>query len=81
MNLLPSLSGRFGDHDDAVIVDGEAVSWAQLTARANAVAHHLHGMPSVALRATNTLDTIIGVVAGLVAGVPVVPVPDDAGTM
>ena len=81
MNLLPSLSGRFGDHDAAVVVDGEAVSWAQLTARANAVAQHLPGMPAVALRATNTLDTVVGVVAGLIAGVPVVPLPADAGPM
>ena len=81
MNLLPSLDGQFGDHDAAVTVDGVAVSWAQLTARANAVADRLTGMPAVALRATNTLDTVVGVVAGLIAGVPVVPLPADAGPM
>jgi len=81
VNLLPSLDGQFGDHDAAVTVDGVAVSWAQLTARANAVADRLTGMPAVALRATNTLDTVVGVVAGLIAGVPVVPLPADAGPM
>ncbi|MFP5489371.1 MAG: acyl-CoA synthetase, partial [Acidimicrobiia bacterium] len=34
-----------------------------------------------ALCGTATLDTVIGVVAGLRAGVPVVPVPADAGPM
>ncbi|MEP7203991.1 MAG: acyl-CoA synthetase [Ilumatobacteraceae bacterium] len=81
MKLLPSLSGHFGDHDAALSVDGNAVSWAQLTARAGAVAQHLAGMPAVALRASNTLDTVVGVVAGLMAGVPVVPLPADAGPM
>src|SRR4029078_8727010 len=38
-------------------------------------------MPAVALRATPTLDTVVGVVAGLMAGVPVVPMPADAGPM
>ena len=81
MNLLPSLNGEFGDHADAVTVDGEAVSWAQLAGGANAVAQRLSGMPAVALRASNTLDTVVGVVAGLIAGVPVVPIPSDAGPM
>ena len=79
--LLPSLAGEFGDHDAALSVDGEAVSWAQLGRRAGAVAERLAGMPAVALRATNTLDTVVGVVAGLLAGVPVVPIPADAGPM
>ncbi|HEX3087650.1 MAG TPA: acyl-CoA synthetase [Ilumatobacteraceae bacterium] len=79
--LLPTLAGEFGDHPAAVTVDGQSVSWAQLARRANAVAERLDGMPAVALRAANTLDTVIGVVAGLVAGVPVVPMPADAGPM
>ena len=79
--LLPSLGGEFGDHADAVNVAGEAVSWAQLARRANAVSRYLVGMPAVALRATPTLDTVVGVVAGLMAGVPVVPMPADAGPM
>ena len=79
--LLPSLSGEFGDYPGAVIVDGEALSWAQLARRAGAVAERLTGMPAVALRAANTLDTVVGVVAGLIAGVPVVPLPADAGPM
>lgn len=79
--LLPTLSGRFGDQPAAVVVAGEEVSWSQLARRASAVAAKLEGMPAVALRAANTLDTVVGVVAGLIAGVPVVPLPADAGPM
>jgi len=80
-HLLPTLDGEFGDHPLALSVAGEAVSWAQLRRRASFVANELGGMPAVALRAANTLDTVVGVVAGLMAGVPVVPIPSDAGPM
>jgi len=80
-HLLPTLDGEFGDHPAAVTVAGESVSWAQLRRRAGAVAQQLTGMSAVALRAANTLDTVVGVVAGLIAGVPVVPIPADAGPM
>jgi fatty acid CoA ligase FadD36 len=79
--LLPPLSGEFGDHAAAVTVDGEEVSWSQLARRSSAVAERLVGMPAVAVRATPTLDTVVGVVAALLAGVPVVPMPADAGPM
>lgn len=79
--LLPSLGGEFGDHAAALSVDGSALSWTELLGRSAAVAQHLAGMPAVALRATPTLDTVVGVVAGLIAGVPVVPMPSDAGPM
>jgi len=80
-HLLPTLDGEFGDHPAAVTVAGESVSWAQLRRRAGAVAQQLTGMSAVALRAANTLDSVVGVVAGLMAGVPVVPIPADAGPM
>ena len=80
-HLLPTLDGEFGDPPAAVAVAGESVSWAQLRRRSGAVAEQLSGMSAVALRATNTLDTVVGVVAGLMAGVPVVPIPADAGPM
>ena len=79
--LLPSVDGQFGDGDSAVCVAGESVSWAQLTRRAGAVAQELAGMTAVAIRATPTLETVVGVLAGLMAGVPVVPIPADAGPM
>jgi fatty acid CoA ligase FadD36 len=81
MSLLPALDGVHGDHGDAVSVDGESMSWAELTACADALAAEIAGAPAVARCGTPTLDTVIAVVAGLRAGVPVVPVPSDAGPM
>ena len=81
MSLLPGLDGGSVDAADAVVVDGAAASWEELTGRADALASRLTGASAVAVCGTATLDTVIGVVAGLRAGVPVVPVPADAGPM
>lgn len=81
MSLLPALDGIHGDHTDAVVVDGQALSWEQLAARADSLAGSIVGAGAVAVRGTPTIDTVIAVVAGLRAGVPVVPVPADAGPM
>jgi fatty acid CoA ligase FadD36 len=78
-SLLPALDGRFGDRADAVVIDGVRCSWEALAARADAVGTRIVGAPAVAVRATATLDTVVAAVAGLRAGVPVVPVPADAG--
>lgn len=77
--LLRALDGRFGDHRDAVRVAGEAVSWDALVQQARAAGARVVGLPAVAVEATPTLDTVVAVVAGLLAGTPVVPVPSDAG--
>lgn len=79
MSLLPSLDGAFGDRADAVTVDGESVSFERLAGRADALAAAISDATVVAVPGTPTLDTVIAVVAGLRAGVPVVPVPADAG--
>ncbi len=79
MSLLPALDGRFGDRADAVVIDGVGTSWADVAGRADALAGALAGAAAVAVPGTPTLATVIGVVAGLRAGVPVVPVPADAG--
>lgn len=79
--LLPALDGQFADHPDAVVVAGEVVSWEELAGRADALAASVGGAPAVAVCGTASLDTVIAVVAGLRAGVPVVPVPADAGPM
>jgi fatty acid CoA ligase FadD36 len=81
MELLPALAGRFGDRPDAVRVGERQASWAQLAEAAAARAAQIAGMPALAVDATASLDTVIEVVAGLVAGVPVVPVPPDAGPL
>ena len=77
--LLPALRGVHGDHGRAVSVAGDAISWSELAGRAAATAGRLDGLGAVAVEATPTLDTLIAVVSALAAGVPVVPVPADAG--
>jgi len=62
-------------------VAGEALAWSELVGRADAVAARVAESLAVAVCGEATLDTVIAVVAGLRAGVPVVPVPADAGTM
>jgi len=77
--LLPSLHGAFPDAERRVSVAGESLSWGALAARANSLAAQLQGAGAVAVDAQPTLHTVIAVLAGLAAGVPVVPVPPDAG--
>ena len=77
--LLPALAGQRNDHAAAVSVAGESLSWEQLAARANGTAARLAGAHAVAVDARPTLQSVIAVAAGLAAGVPIVPVPPDAG--
>ena len=79
MPLLPALAGFHADAPHAVRVGDEAVSWEALRIRAGTVASRLAGAPAVAVCADAALDTVVAVVAGLLAGVPIVPVPHDAG--
>nr|WP_236718399.1 AMP-binding protein [Actinoplanes sp. TFC3] len=58
-----------------------SVSRHDLLARAGALAAELRGVPVVAVQATPDLATIVAVTAGLLAGVPIVPVPPDAGEL
>lgn len=79
MGLLDALDGRHGDARDAVSVDGVALSREQLRSAAGALAARIAGAPALAVLARPTLETVVATVAGLLAGVPVVPVPPDAG--
>ena len=79
--LLPALSGRFGDHPDAVRVGDDVTSWEALARRAATVGSRIAGLPAVALCATASMDTIVAIVAALSVGTPVVPVAADAGPM
>ncbi|TML27474.1 MAG: acyl-CoA synthetase [Actinobacteria bacterium] len=76
---LPALEGRYGDHPDAVRVGDAAISWEALRDKADALARRIAGATGLAVHATPSLDTVTAVVAGLRAGVPVVPVPADVG--
>lgn len=80
--MLTALTGVFGDRADAVSVAGRAASYEDVLRAAGAVAADLAGwgpVPAFAVTATASLETVAAVVGGLLAGVPCVPVPPDAG--
>lgn len=79
VQLLTALDGAFDDHPDAVTVGEDRMSWADLGAAASAVADRIAGAPAVAIRARPNMATVVGIVGGLLAGVPVVPLPADSG--
>ncbi|MEU5950028.1 acyl-CoA synthetase [Micromonospora sp. NPDC047465] len=81
MPLLSWLSEGTDERPDAIRVDGRAVSGVELRRLAAAVADELRGVDRVAIEATATLETVVGVVGALTAGAAVVPVPPDAGPM
>ncbi|MDJ0382234.1 AMP-binding protein [Streptomyces sp. G-G2] len=77
--MLKALQGIHGDRADAVTVAGRSASYEELLGAARAVAADVAGAPAFAVTATASLETVAAVVGGLLAGVPVVPVPPDAG--
>lgn len=79
--LLRALLGTIRDSADAVGVGERTMSREALLGASGALAERIAGASTVAVLATPGLETVIGVVAGLVAGVPVVPVPPDAGPL
>ncbi|MFJ1707699.1 acyl-CoA synthetase [Kitasatospora sp. NPDC088346] len=79
MGLLTALEGGFEDAADALLVDGRAMSREQLLGAAGAVAERAAGAPALAVLARATVETVVAVVGGLLAGVPVVPLPPDSG--
>jgi fatty acid CoA ligase FadD36 len=64
---------------NAVTVDGRGLARDDLFAAAGAVADRVHGAPVVAVRADASLETVVAVLGGLLAGAAVVPVPPDSG--
>ncbi|MFG1951418.1 acyl-CoA synthetase [Micromonospora sp. NPDC048830] len=81
MPLLTWLSESADERPEAIRVDDRAVSWVELRRLAAAVADDLRGVDRVAVEATASLETVVGVVGALLAGAAVVPVPPDAGPM
>jgi len=69
------------DQADAVRDPQSALSRHELLGRASALAAEITGRRMVAVRATPTIDTVVVITAALLAGVPVVPVPPDAGEL
>ncbi|MFF3070150.1 acyl-CoA synthetase [Kitasatospora sp. NPDC057936] len=79
MALLTALQGGFGDSADALRIDGRAFSREDLLGAATAVADRVAGAPALAVLARPSVETVTAVVGGLLAGVPVVPLPPDSG--
>ncbi|HEX6500183.1 MAG TPA: acyl-CoA synthetase [Micromonosporaceae bacterium] len=80
MRLLKGLVDPPGRQRVAITVDGRSMSGDDLLGCAAATAHRIAGCERVAIDATARLETVVGVLAGLLAGAAVVPVPPDSGT-
>ncbi|WP_253258607.1 acyl-CoA synthetase [Pseudonocardia sp. N23] len=77
----PPLLGPDRDDDrPAVTVGDRALRRSELWEAAGVVAQRIAGAPAVAVHGDASLETVVSVVGGLLAGVPVVPVPSDSGT-
>jgi fatty acid CoA ligase FadD36 len=76
MDLIPNLGTT-----PPVTIAGRTLDGEGLAGAAAAVARRIAGMDTVALVATPTLETVVAVVGALMAGVPVVPIPPDAGPL
>ncbi|MFJ9646066.1 AMP-binding protein [Streptomyces sp. NPDC101206] len=77
--MLTALDGVYGDRRDAICVAGRTASYEELLAAARVVAADVAGAPAFAVTATASLETVAAAVGGLLAGVPFVPLPPDAG--
>ncbi|MDD9383054.1 AMP-binding protein [Streptomyces sp. ZAF1911] len=78
-SVLTALTGVYGDRADALRVAGREASYEELLGAARAVAGDVAGAPAFAVTATASLETVAAVVGGMLAGVPFVPLPPDAG--
>ncbi|MEV6683901.1 AMP-binding protein [Streptomyces sp. NPDC051130] len=79
--MLAALDGVYGDRADAVSVAGRGCSYEELLGAARAVAAEVgdRGVSAFAVNATASLETVAAAVGALLAGVPLVPLPPDAG--
>jgi fatty acid CoA ligase FadD36 len=82
VDLLPKLTAPDSSGaEPAITVAGRSLHLEQLAGAAGAVARRIAGMPMVAIEAVPALETVAAVAGALAAGVPVVPVPPDAGPL
>jgi malonyl-CoA/methylmalonyl-CoA synthetase len=78
-SLFPALVGGSVAERSALRFGDRSLTYAQLAASAGALAARLDGAGRVAVWATPTLETAVGVVAALLAGVPAVPLNPKSG--
>jgi fatty acid CoA ligase FadD36 len=64
-----------------VTVDGQTTSWDEVRALADDFSPRVAGARTVAVTATPTLDTMVAIIGGIAAGVPVIPLSPDAGPL
>ncbi|MDG4808775.1 acyl-CoA synthetase [Micromonospora sp. WMMD1120] len=79
MRLLAGLARSTPAADDLLRFGPVTMSAERLLECASAVADDLHGEPVVAVHATATAETVVGVLGALLGGAAVVPVPPDSG--
>ncbi|GGN56424.1 acyl-CoA synthetase [Streptomyces albiflavescens] len=78
-SLFPALVGGSVAERSALRFGDRSLTYAQLAASAGELAGRLGGAGRVAVWATPTLETAVGVVAALLAGVPAVPLNPKSG--
>lgn len=78
-SLFPSLVSGSTARRPALRFGDRSLTYAELTASAGALAARLDGRGRVAVWATPSLETAVGVVAALLAGVPAVPLNPKSG--
>jgi malonyl-CoA/methylmalonyl-CoA synthetase len=73
---------RLSDPDDApaLTIGGETLTYRELSRAASGLASNLEGVDRVAVWATPSVETCVGVVAALAAGTTVVPVNPGSGS-
>jgi malonyl-CoA/methylmalonyl-CoA synthetase len=75
--LFPALAT--GDEQEALRFGSRSLSYAELAAAAGGLAARFRGLGRVAVWADPTIETCVAVVAGLLAGVPVIPLNPRIG--
>ncbi len=75
--LFPALHAS--EPREAIRFGGHALTYAELASAAGSLAHRIADAGRIAVWATPTPQTVVGVVAALVAGVPVVPLNPKTG--
>ncbi|WP_369246399.1 acyl-CoA synthetase [Streptomyces sp. R41] len=78
-SLFPALAGGSVAERSALRFGDRSLTYAELAASAGELAGRLGGAGRVAVWATPTLETAVGVVAALLAGVPAVPLNPKSG--
>jgi fatty acid CoA ligase FadD36 len=81
MRLTPNLTGAGAEQPGTIEVAGRGASRADLHSAAAALAVRIAGASAAAVYATASLETVVAVLGGLLAGVPVVPIPPDSGAV